>query len=427
LLYPDALRIMAWHIEHAGRPAVLYSDEDKIRDEHRRDPYFKPAWDPVLFLNSCYIAHLCAIDRLHALELGLYSDAAAEGCHDWDSFIRFMLAGHSPVHVPEVLYSWRMHGESAALNIESKPYLAASHQHVLGRFLAAQGPADRWHVAPNPLFNGTPDWWFRRDRSGARPLLSVVLGGNRVNALPRTAYPRHEAVALPLTATPSDLSDVIGGHAEPGALVQLVAADIELEGDEWPWEAIALMELHPDTAMVAGRVFDRSNRIVAAGEYFGFGGDCGCPDVGRAVHDPGYFAQMWSQRSVSAASAILAVTDGRFLAEALAATPAQATLRFFGAWAGAHAARTHRRVVYSPHISGRGRLNRAAWDSGITSEERAAFTRLNADLIPELRFFSPMLSLAPDTVYEPMAPNATPRGYTQLLRHSRGLEKSGVA
>jgi SAM-dependent methyltransferase len=427
LLYPDALRVMAWHIEHAGRLPLLYSDEDKIRDEHRRDPYFKPAWDPVLFLNSCYIAHLCAIDRRLALELGLYSDAAAEGCHDWDSFIRFMLAGYSPVHVPEVLYSWRMHGASAALNIESKPYLAASHQHVLGRFLAAQGAADRCRVAPNPLFKGTPDWWFRRDHSDARPLLSIVLGNDGVGALRRTSYPRHEVVGLPLTATPIDLSDVIRQHGEPGALVQLVAAGIELEGDEWPWEAIALMELHPDTVMVAGHVFDHNSRIIAAGEYFGIGGDCGCPDVGRPVQDPGYFAQMWKQRSVSAASTILAVTDGVFLDQALAATPPGATLRFLGAWAGAHAARTHRRVVYSPHISGRGRLDRAAWDREITSEERAAFRRLNADLIPELRFLSPMLSLAPDTLYEPMAPDATPRGYMQPLRDSRGLETSGVA
>jgi Glycosyl transferase family 2/Methyltransferase domain len=426
LLYPDALRIMSWHIEQAGRPPLLYSDEDKMYDGRRRDPYFKPGWDPVLFLNSCYIAHLCAIDRSLALELRLYSDAAAEGCHDWDSFIRFMLAGHTPVHVPEVLYSWRMHGASAALNIESKPYLVASHQHVLGRFLAAQHAADRFQVAPSPLFNGTPDWWFRRDHSDARPLLSIVLGSGAEAALPRTSYPRHSAVAVPLSAPLSELSDLIRGQAEPGALVQLVAAGVELEGDEWPWEAIALMELHPDTAMVAGRVFDQTNRIVAAGEYFGFGGDCGCPDVGRAVHDPGYFAQMWSQRSVSAASTILTIADSNFLDDALDATPADATLRFFGAWAGAYAARTQRRVVYSPHISGRGRLDRAAWDREITSEERAAFTQQNADLIPELRFLSPMLSLAPNTVYEPMSPDAAPRGYAQLLRRLRPLDRSGV-
>jgi glycosyltransferase involved in cell wall biosynthesis len=427
LLSRDALRVMAWHIEEFGRPAVLYSDEDKVDGGHRRDPYFKPAWDPVLFLNSCYIAHLCAIDRSLALELDLYSDARAEGCHDWDSFIRFMLAGHTPMHVPEVLYSWRMHRGSAALNIESKPYIAASHKHTLRRFLSAQQDFRRFDIVPSPFFDGTPDWWFRRDHSEPRPLLSVVLGSEGVRPLPPTSYPHHEVFALPLTATPLDLSDLIKGHAGPGALVQLVAAGIELEGDAWPWEATALMELYPDTVIVAGRAFDHTSRIIAAGEYFGFGGDCGCPDIGRPVHDPGYFAQMWKQRSVSAASTILAVTDGAFLAEALTAVPPQATLRFLGAWAGAHAARTQRRVVYSPHISGRGSLNRAAWDSEITSEERAAFTRLNADLIPELRLFSPMLSLAPDAAYEPMPPGATPRGYAQLQRHLRGLETSGVA
>jgi hypothetical protein len=427
LLYPDALRVMAWHIEHGGRPALLYSDEDKVDDGHRRDPYFKPAWDPVLFLNSCYIAHLCAIDRSLALDLGLYSDASAEGCHDWDSFIRFMLAGHRPMHVPEVLYSWRMHRGSAALNIESKPYIAASHRHTLSRFLSAQQEPDRFQIVPSPLFDGTPDWWFRRGPSDGRRLLSVVLGGSSDEELGRASYPRHSVTALPNDAPLTDLSDVIREHADAGAIVHLVAAAVEMDGDEWLWEAIGLMELYPDTVMVAGRVSDHNRRVIAAGEYLGFGGDCGCPDVGRPVQDPGYFAQMWKQRSVSAASTILAIADAAFLAAALDATPADGTLPFFGAWAGAHAARTKKRVVYSPHISGRGRLDRVAWDKQITPAERAAFARLNADVIPELRFFSPILSLTPESVYEPMAPGSTPRGYARLLHRSRPAERSGVA
>jgi hypothetical protein len=244
---------------------------------------------------------------------------------------------------------------------------------------------------------------------------------------PARSCPRQTVVALSLDAPLGELSDAIREHVEPAALVQLVAAAVEMEGDEWQWEAVALMELYPDTVMVAGRVSDRNNRIVAAGEYFGVGGDCGCLDIGRPVQDPGYFAQMWKQRSVSAASTILAIVDAAFLGAAVEAAPAEATLRFFGAWAGAHAARTQRRVVYSPHISGRGRLDRAAWDREITAEERAAFVQRNADLIPELRFFSPMLSLAPNAAYEPMAPDATPRGYARLVRSSRRLERSGVA
>ena len=425
LLYPDALRVMAWHIEEAGRPPLLFSDEDKLYEGRRRDPYFKSAWDPVLFLNSCYIAHLCAIDRSIAIELGLYSDAEAEGCHDWDSFTRFMLAGKTPVHVPEVLYSWRMHPASAALNINSKPYVSASHRSVLRGFLLAQPNPERYYVAPSPLFDGTPDWWFRRKHSDPRPILSVVLGDGKEIPQPVPGYLSHHVVALSLDAAPAELSDLVAREGA-GALVHLVADGVDMDGDEWPWEALAITELHPDTVVVGGRVYDDDKRIVAAGEYLGFGGDCACPDIGRHIEDPGYFAYMWKQRSVSAASTMLAIVDAGFLREAIDAAPGEATLAFLGAWAGAHAARTHARVVYSPHVSGRRRVDRAAWQSHVTSTEREAFVRLNADVIPERRFLSPLLSLEAASAYQPVPAYTPPRGYELAGRSSLAAQSSGV-
>jgi hypothetical protein len=415
LLYPDALRIMAWYIEKAGRPPLLYSDEDKLYRGRPRDPYFKSAWDPVLFLNSCYIAHLCAMDRRIALELGLYSDAEAEGCHDWDSFIRFMLAGHTPVHVPEVLYSWRMHSASAALNIDSKPYVSASHKRVLGRFLSTQQNAETYEVVTSPLFDRTPDWWFRRKHFDPRPILSVVLGNGEEMPRPVSGYVSHEVVSLSLDARVGELSGLVAREAARGALVHLVAGGVEMEGEEWPWEALAIMELHSDTVVVGGRVYDEGKRIVAAGEYFGFGGDCDCPDIGRHIEDPGYFAYMWKQRSVSAASTMLAIVEAAFLRETIDSAPAEATLAFLGAWTGAHAARKHKRVVYSPHVSGRGAVDRAAWEGLVTSAEREAFVRWNADVIPERRFLSPLLSLEPASAYQPVP------AYTPLS----GLEVAG--
>ena len=88
-LYPDCLRLVGAALAAHGFPGLLYTDEDKLSHEGWRDPYFKPDWDPVLFVNSCYIAHLCAIDRRLALHLGCYADSAADGSHDWETFTRF--------------------------------------------------------------------------------------------------------------------------------------------------------------------------------------------------------------------------------------------------------------------------------------------------------------------------------------------------
>ncbi|MFL6414297.1 MAG: glycosyltransferase, partial [Bryobacteraceae bacterium] len=119
-LYPDALKIVTEHLRNAGYPPILYTDEDKISEAGLSQPYFKPDWDPVLLGNLAYIAHLGIVDRGEALRLGAYSDPATEGSPDWDVFLRFAAAGHTGVHIPEVVYSWRMHSTSTAENAHSK-------------------------------------------------------------------------------------------------------------------------------------------------------------------------------------------------------------------------------------------------------------------------------------------------------------------
>ena len=408
-LYPDCLRIMTWHIKEHGYPPLLYSDEDKIRDGAFQDEYLKPDWDPVLFLNSCYIAHLCAIDRELALKLGIYADRGAEGCHDWDTFTRFMLAGHTPVHVPEVIYSWRMHPASAALDINSKSYLYDSQEHVLRKYLAAQPDPERYRLRLSPHFNGLPDWWFERTRTDARPLLTVLLCQNPgtpavrdhvEQLLSATGHPDHRVEAISIDSGLRTLAALATEQAARDGLVHLMVEGMQLDGDQWPYEILGLMERHPDTVMVGGCALNLAGQVVAAGEYLGFGGDCGCPDLGHQFGHPGYFGQLLKQRSVSAVSSMLAVVDAAFLVGVLErGGHPEMSLRFFGAWAGAYALRTRRRVVYSPFLIGRGDLNRAEWDGQINPSERAAFVRANRDILPDTRYLSPLLSLDPASPY----------------------------
>lgn len=132
-LYRDALRVITSWVQRAGYPALLYTDEDKIIGNRAYQPYLKPDWDPVLLLNSAYIAHLGVIDREKALELGAYTDPNVEGSPDWDVFVRFMIAGYTAVHIPEIVYSWRSHARSTADDAASKSYIQSSQKAVLQR------------------------------------------------------------------------------------------------------------------------------------------------------------------------------------------------------------------------------------------------------------------------------------------------------
>jgi len=355
LLTPDALQVLSHAIDAHGEPPLLFSDEDKVKDDERPfEAYLKPAWDPVLFWNSCFIAHLCAIRRDLALELGVYGDDGAKGCHDWDTFFRFLHAGHAPVHVPEVLYSWRIHPQSCSGNVFSKEYVWASHRHVLGRNLQALPCHDLFALEPSPLFAGTPDWWVRRRRE--RPLpVGALFVQRRGGAVPQwlDRAPLVAAIECVDARALHDLGGALarlGAHDPDGRGLTLIASEgTAPRSDEWAWDAMGLCERFPDTAVVGGRLLDPEGTLWSAGEVIGFEGLVGSPDRGRDEHDPGYFAWLKKQRTVSAVQAAFVLVRTDFL-RAFAARRHPASLHLLGAWLAAFAHEQGRRVVFSPFV-----------------------------------------------------------------------------
>lgn len=380
LLYPDALRVASWWVRQHGYPALLYTDEDKIIGQRRYQPYMKPDWDPVLLLNSAYIAHLGVIDRRLARQLGAYTDKRTEGSPDWDVFVRFLIAGHRATHIPEVIYSWRVHASSTADDAETKPYVYASQQAVLRRFLESRPDGTKLKVEQSPLPGG-----------GAR----IRLAGEHAAALKESDEAwRITRIVIGGAIDPSSsaraMLPLVNSAAARDGFVELIAEDVAIDEPEWRQEALSLFELHSDVAMIGGPIRNRDGAILEAGRYFGFADVCGCPDSGRAFSDPGYFGQMWKQHSVSAVASQFAVLRARFLADVLNGLEESASLAFLGAWAGAVAMRTGMRVVYTPFLSA---VADSDWDALVNDSERALFERTNRDLIPDQRFYSRNFSL----------------------------------
>lgn len=418
-LYPDCLRVMSWHIQQYGYPALLYSDEDKLLGDKFLGPFCKPRWDPVLFVNSCYIAHLCAFDRLKAMELGVYSDGDAEGCHDWDTYFRFWLAGHDPLHVPEVVYSWRMHEDSCALNMDSKSFIHQSHRAVLNRYLATVNRGDRFELLLSPLLRGSPEWWIRRKHMDPRPLLSVVLSDKGATdgqtVVYSSDYADHRAAVLKYAERVAGLKAIVERMADARGLVCVISERVRIENSEWPWEALGLMERHPETAVVGAVIRDAWRAATDAGRHFGFGGGLGCPHRGRAEWDPSYGAALWKQRSVSAVSSQFCVFDTAFLLDLLNnGCPPDASLEMLGAWAGAYASRTGRRVVFSPFLQANSTED---WHARTPAAEERQFLQTHADLLPDRQYYPVLLSLSSRDPFSLIAEGERHNQERRLLEH----------
>ena len=137
LLAKDALFWIAREILRNPQANLIYSDEDKINEEGMRtSPHFKPAFNLDLLLSFNYISHLGAYRRETVNSIGGFRKGL-EGSQDHDLALRVILES-SPdqiVHIPRVLYHWRIHTESTASNSKSKDYTTEKGQQAIQNYL----------------------------------------------------------------------------------------------------------------------------------------------------------------------------------------------------------------------------------------------------------------------------------------------------
>jgi glycosyltransferase involved in cell wall biosynthesis len=116
--------------------SLIYSDEDKVDESGRRfDPYFKPDWNPDLFLSHNKICHLGVyrtdlVRKLGGFRLGY------EGAQDYDLALRYIecLESQQIVHIPRVLYHWRSHAGSTAKAGSEKNYALTAGERALNDY-----------------------------------------------------------------------------------------------------------------------------------------------------------------------------------------------------------------------------------------------------------------------------------------------------
>ena len=114
MLHPDALAVVDEAIEAAPEADYIYTDEDKIDRAGRRSrPFFKPDWSPERMRTQMYTCHLSVLRRSVVEEVGGF-DPDLEGSQDWDLVLKVTERARVVLHVPRVLYHWRMLETSAA-------------------------------------------------------------------------------------------------------------------------------------------------------------------------------------------------------------------------------------------------------------------------------------------------------------------------
>ena len=296
-LSEHALYMVAVALNENPAIDLLYSDEDKIGARGQRfGHYFKPDWNPVLFLSQNLISHLGVYRTRLAHSIGGFREGY-EGAQDWDFALRFLelTKPENIKHLPHVLYHWRAISGSTATSIEAKDYASVAAKRALDSYWQRHGV----EVAIEPV--GAGHFITRLPVPDPLPLVSILIlahnDGKSLHrrlerVLGRTDYPNLEVLVVDNdSGEPATLACLDNLKAEgtvrvlryPGCLnfaaisnwaVQqakgsclcLLNKDVEPINSDWLKVMVAHSQ-RPDIGVVGALLYYPDDRIQHAGVF----------------------------------------------------------------------------------------------------------------------------------------------------------------
>jgi GT2 family glycosyltransferase len=299
-----ALACVALELDQHPDADLIYSDEDKI-DENgdRYDHYFKPDWNPDLFLVQNYVSHLGVYRTLLVREVGGFR-VGYEGSQDWDLATRVIerTAPDRIRHIPKVLYHWRSVPGSTAMLIGEKTYATKAAEKVLNEHFVRCGI--------NATVSPTKGSYWRVHYPLPDPAPKVTLiipTRNRLNVLKpcveslveKTSYPNFEILVVDNDSDDSETIDYLkeipatsngrvrvahfpgefnfsainnfGVTQTDAPVVGLLNNDLEVINGDWLEEMVS-HALRPGIGCVGAKLYYPDDRIQHAGVILGIGG-----------------------------------------------------------------------------------------------------------------------------------------------------------
>ena len=186
LLHPSALYEVMCAIEEQDAE-FIYTDEvkfsDKVEDVDNALAFnLKPGFGKYDLRSHNYICHFTVFNR-HLLddEEVLYRKEY-DGSQDHDMVLRLTEKTQKIVHIPKVLYYWRVHKNSVSMDIGTKPYVVDAAIHAVQSQLERQ--KEKGTVASSLPFQTI--YRVKYEIEG-KPLISIVIINAKTNQEVKTA------------------------------------------------------------------------------------------------------------------------------------------------------------------------------------------------------------------------------------------------
>jgi glycosyltransferase involved in cell wall biosynthesis/SAM-dependent methyltransferase len=331
LLAPYALFEIVSHLQIDKDKDVIYSDEDKIDEKERRfDAFFKPDFSPDYLRSVNYMPHFLVVRKSLGDQIG-WLRAGYEGAQDYDLILRLVEKARGIVHIPKILYHWRVWTASTAGGVDSKPYANTSGKKALRGHLRRIGLSAQ-------VKDGYSSTLYRAHyRFSNTPLVSIIIPNQDHSAdlercinsiLQKTTYSKLEIILVengskePETFTlykqleqnpkihiikwdspynNSRVNNWAVKHAS-GEVLLFLNSDTEIINKDW-LEQMLQYAIRPDVGAVGAKLYEPDGMIQNGGIIIGIGGLAGYSHSHFPKNHPGYFFRLVLPSNVSAVTA----------------------------------------------------------------------------------------------------------------------------
>lgn len=333
MLTADCLYHVVSTLQHHKEADLIYSDEDKIDEQGIHSvPHFKPQWCPDHFSSRNYLGHVVVCRTSILKEIGGFR-VGFEGSQDYDMLLRFIEKTQNIVHIPKILYHWRIHKASAAQSEDAKPYAYMAAQKALTEHFERIGQPAKIDFLPG--FRGySIRYDYKKDE-----LISIIIPTKDNYEVIKTcidsifnksSYKNFEVIVISNNSTEKELFHYFekcnaeygsqfswyeynvpfnfsklmnfGRQKAKGKYLLLLNNDTEVITEDW-LEAMVEQAQRPSVGAVGVKLLYPDNTIQHAGVIIGLGGIAGHTFVGMHKDEAGYFNYIQSINNYSAVTA----------------------------------------------------------------------------------------------------------------------------
>ncbi|MBQ9886472.1 MAG: glycosyltransferase family 2 protein [Lachnospiraceae bacterium] len=334
LLSPDALYECVAAVNKNIDCDIIYSDEDKIDQtgKHYSEPHFKPDFNIDLLRNVNYICHLFVVKRDIVNSIGGFK-SEYDGAQDYDFIFRCIENSKIIVHIPKVLYHWRISGTSTAMDPESKLYAFKAGARAIEDHCTRMGL--KVHVYEGMM----PGYYRTVFELNDRPPVSVIIPNkDHIQDLDKclrslfevSSYENIEVIVVENNSTEESTfkyyEDIVkkydkvkvvfwegqgfnfsainnfGASKASGEYLLLLNNDTEIINSDCIDELLGYGQ-REDAGIVGARLLYEDNTLQHAGVVIGFGGIAGHAFVGLHKDEKCYFLRSMCAQDLSAVTA----------------------------------------------------------------------------------------------------------------------------